>query len=86
MEPVITTTEAARHMGDVLARIKYTGQGVVLTKSNKAIARLVPVEVEVGGRGDAIMQALARLPQDGAFAPDLESVNRQDRVAEDPWG
>jgi prevent-host-death family protein len=85
MESTISSTEAARHLGDVLARVKHAGESFVLTKSDKPLARLVPIRAATGARGDAIMEALAHLPHDVDFADDLERVNRMDREPENPW-
>lgn len=86
METTISSTEAARHLGDVLARVKHTGESFVLTKSDKPLARLVPIGFPHRANGADIMRALEHLPYDPAFADDLERVNRMDRVAENPWG
>ncbi len=81
----ISTTEAARHLGDVLARVKHIGESFLLTKSNQPLARLVPVGPTRPATGEAIMMALERLPYDPEFAADLERVNRMDQVPENPW-
>lgn len=85
MESTISSTEAVRHFGDVLARVKHAGESFVLTKSNKPLARLVPVGTRVGASGREIMDALAGLPADLGFADDLERVNRADVPPENPW-
>lgn len=85
METTLSSTEAVRQFGDVLARVKHTGKSILLTKSDKPIARLVPVRSNVPATGAEIMEALARLPRDPAFADDLDRVNRMDRAPENPW-
>ena len=85
METTITSTEAARHLGDFLARVKHAGESFLLTKSDKPLARLVPVRAGARAKGAEIMHALARLPLDPDFAGDLERVNSMDRVPENPW-
>lgn len=85
METAISSTEAARHLGDVLARIKHTGESFLLTKSDKPLARLVPLGPSTRATGAAIIAALAGLPRDPDFAADLERVNRMDRAPENPW-
>ena len=85
MESRISSTEAVRHFGDVLARVKHAGESFVLTKSNKPLARLVPVGTRVGASGREIMDALCGLPADPSFAEDLERVNRADVPPENPW-
>ncbi len=85
METTVTSTEAARHLGDILARVKHTGESFLLTKNDKHLARLVPVKVGRPATGEAIMTALERLPWDVDFADDLEKVNRLDRIPDNPW-
>lgn len=85
MESVVTTTEAARHLGDILARLKHAGETFVLTKNEKPLARLVPFGPVERATGEAIKRALEGLPRDPGFADDLERVNRMDRVAGNPW-
>ena len=83
---MITSTEVARHLGDVLARVKHTGEIFIVTKSDKPLARLTPIRSMKRGRGIEIMEALARLPHDPDFAGDLEKVNQMDRPPINPWG
>jgi len=85
METTISTTEAARHLGDVLARVKHTGETFLLTRSDKPVARLVPAGLGRRATGAAIMEALKTLPRDPDFAADLERVNAMDRAPENPW-
>ncbi|MFP4493033.1 MAG: type II toxin-antitoxin system Phd/YefM family antitoxin [Puniceicoccaceae bacterium] len=85
METIISSTEAARHLGDVLARVKHTGETFVLTKSDKPLARLVRFSAGPRATGAEIMKALNSLPWDPDFADDLESVNRMDRIPDNPW-
>jgi len=84
METTITSTEAARHLGDFLARVKHAEESFLLTKSDRPLARLVPVRPGDRAKGLEIMQSLARLPHDPDFADDLERVNSMDRVPENP--
>jgi prevent-host-death family protein len=85
METTITSTEAARHLGDFLARVKHAGESFLLTRSDKPLARLVPVRPGVRAKGAEIMHSLAHLPLDPDFADDLERVNSMDRVPDNPW-
>ncbi|NBB80386.1 MAG: hypothetical protein GVY36_13255 [Verrucomicrobia bacterium] len=85
MDTVISSTDAARHMGDVLARVKHAGESFVLTKSEKPLARLVRFSGAPRASGAEIMRALDDLPWDPEFADDLERVNRMDRISENPW-
>jgi prevent-host-death family protein len=85
MEKTITTTEAARHLGDVIARVKHTGETVLLTKSSEPVARLVSARPAGQATGGEIMRALASLPHDAEFADDLEAVNQADQMLTNPW-
>jgi prevent-host-death family protein len=85
MDITISSTEAARHLGDVLAKIKHTGQSFLLTKSSKPLARIVPVDTRSGGSGDEINRVLSGLPCEPGFADDLERVNRLDSIPANPW-
>ena len=85
MDTPISSTEAARHLGDVLARVRHAGESFLVTKSDKPLARLVPVNAPSPARGDAIMKAIAHLAHDPDFADDLERVNRMDPIPENPW-
>lgn len=85
MDTPITSTDAARHLGDVLARVRHAGESFLLTKSNKPLARLVPVNAPTRAKGDAIMTALEHLSHDPGFADDLERGNNTDRIPDNPW-
>jgi len=85
MDTTISTTEAARHLGEVLARVKHAKESFLLTKSAKPLARLVPVSSRLGAKGADLMLALASLPADPDFADDLERVNRMDLIPDNPW-
>ncbi len=85
METIISSTDAARHLGEVLARVKHAGESFLLTKSDKPLARLLPISPPGRGTGAEITEALSRLPYDPAFADDLDRVHRMDRVPENPW-
>lgn len=84
MDTAISSTKVARHLGDVLARVKHTGESFLLTKSNKPLARLIPVGSPARANGADIMQALKGLPSDPDFADDLDRVNNMDRTPEHP--
>lgn len=86
METKISSTEAARHLGEVLSRVKHANEHFVLTKSDKPLARLVPIGPSKQAQGTAIMGALSGMPYDPGFADDLERVNALDKVPENPWG
>ena len=85
MATSITTTEAARHLGDVLARVKHKGEHFLFTKNQQPVARLVPASKTRLATGADILKALKQLPCDPGFAGDLERVGQADRIPENPW-
>jgi antitoxin (DNA-binding transcriptional repressor) of toxin-antitoxin stability system len=82
---IISTTEAARHLGDYLARVKHKGEHFLLTKNDQPIAELTPARGTNRATWSEIMAAVARLPQDPTFADDLEKVNDADQLPDNPW-
>ena len=82
----ISTSEAARHLGDYLARVKHKGEHFILTKNDQVIAELSPATGSRRATWAEIVAALARLPHDPTFADDLEKVNETDQTAANPWG
>jgi len=85
MITTISTTEAARHLGDYLARVKHKGERFLLTKNDQPIAELSPAAGSRRGTWGEMKSAVAQLPHDLAFADDLEKVNLADQPGENPW-
>ncbi len=85
MAVTISTTEAARHLGEYLARIKYRGERFILTRNGQPVAELGAVSASHTATWGQLRQALAALPAEPGFADDLEKVNRADQPAENPW-
>ena len=85
METTLTTTEAARHLGDILARVKHKGERFLLTKNDQPIARLIPADLSRFPTGAELTHAVERLPLDPGFADDLERVCRADQPPFNPW-
>lgn len=86
MATIISTTDAARHLGDYLARVKHKGEHFILTKNDHAIAELTPAQGSRRATWGDLTDALRDLPFDPTFADDLEKVNASDRIPENPWG
>jgi antitoxin (DNA-binding transcriptional repressor) of toxin-antitoxin stability system len=82
---VISTTEAARHLGDYLARVKHKGERFLLTKNDQPIAELSPARGSQRATWAEMVETVARLPRDPGFADDLEKVNEADQTAMNPW-
>lgn len=85
MTVTISSTEAARHLGDYLARIKYKGERFILTRNDRPVAELAPVSGSHVATWGQLRHALAALPFDPSFADDLEKVNQSDQLPVNPW-
>jgi antitoxin (DNA-binding transcriptional repressor) of toxin-antitoxin stability system len=85
MTTTITSTEAARHLGDYLARVKHKGEHFVLTKNDLPIAELSPASGSRRATWAELKAVVERLPHDPSFADDLEKVNDADQPAANPW-
>lgn len=81
----ISSTEAARHLGDYMARIKHKGERFVLTKNDQAVAMLGPVGAVRRATWADLVEAVASLPKDRGFADDLEKVNEADISQDTSW-
>jgi prevent-host-death family protein len=81
----ISSTEAARHMGDYLARVKHKGEEFVLTKNDQPVALLAPAAGSRRATWGDLQVAIERLPRDPGFADDLECVNSIDQATGNPW-
>lgn len=82
---VISTTEASRHLGDYLARVKQKGEHFILTKNDQPIAELSPANGARRATWAEMVEVVSRLPRDPGFADDLEKVNETDQSAANPW-
>ena len=85
MRVEISTTEAARTLGDCLSRVRHTGTVFVLTKNHRPVAELSPVAGARETRLTRLWQVMRDMPVDEEFARDLERVNAADTVERNPW-
>lgn len=85
MKIKISSTEAARNLGDCLARIKHRGDRFVLMKNRRPIAELGPVSGSRGATLHMLWAAMREARADEDFARDLERVNAADTPMENPW-
>jgi prevent-host-death family protein len=87
MESVISATDLARQLGDVLGRVRYRGESFVIQRNGVVIARLLPAAPD---RRATLAEAFRRWRAAGKpepeFAETLERVAAADRVPENPWG
>lgn len=82
---VISSTEAARHLGDYLARVKHKGERFILTKNDQPIAELCTAEGSRRATWGELKAAMAGASFDSDFANVLERVNESDEIATNPW-
>jgi len=85
MKIKIASTEAARNLGECLARIRHTGDHFILMKNSRPVAELGPVS---GARRSTLRRlwtAMRESRVDEDFARDLERVNASDTPMENPW-
>lgn len=81
----ISSTEAARNLGECLARIRHTGDRFVLMKNRRPVAELGPVSGTRRTTLRTLWAAMRDTRADEDFARDLERVNSSDAPAENPW-
>lgn len=86
MSIAISSTDAARNLGNCLAKIKHSGETFILSKNDKPVAALGPLPGTRTMTLREIWELWRKLPADPTFADDLEAVNQADRVPNNPWG
>ena len=87
MERLISATELARTLGDVLARIRYRRESFVIERNGTPVARMLPVDPVHAEPtvGDALATWCATLKTDTTLADDLSRIVAADRPAANPW-
>jgi prevent-host-death family protein len=60
----IPVTEARPHFAELVARVEYRREKIILTKHGRDVAMLVPVELPLQGMGPS-MANLPRMPSRG---------------------
>ena len=82
----ITSTELARRLGDVLARVRYRRESFVVERNGVAIARIVPpAAVATVSLSEALAAWTGDAPADPGSTADLERVAAVDRPPKNPW-
>ncbi len=82
----ITATEAARSFSEMLNRVRYRGEELLIVRGGEAVARLSAVP----GPAPHLRELLAKLRRsrrgDSELANDLERIQAaQPRLERDPW-
>lgn len=89
MPQTLTVTEMARKFAEYINRVAYRGERFILTRGNKAVAEIRPIQSGVKMSDlPVIFAALPHLdPVDAeAFAKDIDAVRRSEaREDYDPW-
>ncbi len=81
----ISSTDAARNLGEYLARIRHTGDRFVLMKNRRPVAELGPVSGTRRTTLRLLWAAMRETKADEDFAGDLERVNASDVPMDNPW-
>jgi antitoxin (DNA-binding transcriptional repressor) of toxin-antitoxin stability system len=87
----VSATDAARHLGDLLARVRYRGESFLIRRGREIVARLGPPPHE-GLPGSDLARRWRERPQlspeEGrAFARDLlEARKKINRPPRSRWG
>jgi len=82
---VISSTEAARHLGEYLAWVKHKGERFILTKNDQPIAVLSPAVGSRRATWGELKAVMAGAAFDPDFANDLERINEADEIPTNPW-
>jgi len=78
----LTATEAARRFSELLDTIEHDGQGYVITRRGRRVARIVPAAEPTGA---ALSQFLRAHPPDEAWAAELADLRSLLVLEERPW-
>ncbi|MBI4615031.1 MAG: type II toxin-antitoxin system prevent-host-death family antitoxin [Planctomycetes bacterium] len=81
----ISSTQLARTLGDILARVRYKGESFVVEKNGKPIAVLAPCGSSARTWDDFARAWSESGGLDADWADLLETIGREDRPSEDPW-
>ena len=81
----ISSTEAVRNFGECLAKVRYTGESILICKNDKPVATLAPPPGSSRLTVAEFIHAWQSLKLDKDFAPDLAKVGEEDSLLENPW-
>lgn len=85
METVITATDLARSLSDILNRVRYKGENFVIQRKGEPIATLAPIGPTPGVTLRDLAEALGNLtPVGEGFADDLEAIQASQPKLEAP--
>ena len=85
MDTIITATDLARSLSDILNRVRYKGETFVIQRKGEPIATLTPIAPMPGVTLGELAEALGRLTMPGeGFADDLEAIQASQPKLEAP--
>lgn len=86
MKHVISATNLARRLGDVLGRVRYRGESFVIERNGTVVARLLPAQAgHRAGLRDALDAWREAGEADSDFAAVLERIGVADVAPGNPW-
>jgi antitoxin (DNA-binding transcriptional repressor) of toxin-antitoxin stability system len=81
----ISSTKAVRTFGECIARVRHTGESILICKNDKPVATLAPAPGTSRLTVAEFIDAWQNLSFDKDFAADLESIGKEDSPLENPW-
>ena len=81
----ISASELARHLGDILGRVRYRGEAFIVERHDIAIAQIGPVAGAMKATLFDAAAAWSSAPADAGFPDDLERAANADRPPRNPW-
>jgi antitoxin (DNA-binding transcriptional repressor) of toxin-antitoxin stability system len=81
----ISSTEAVRSFGECIARVRHTGESILICKNDKPVATLAPSPGTSRLTVAEFVAAWQSLNLDKDFATDLESIGEEESPLENPW-
>jgi len=90
MPKSLPVTEVVRHFSELISRVRFYGERIVLTKGGKPVAELRPTLDAAGVRAGDLPALFAQLPHLGPeeatrFAEDLDAARRTLTAPTDRW-
>ncbi len=79
----VTATEAGRQFSELLNQVRYRGESFVITRNGEDVGLLAPVpgKLTLG----ELVELVGANRVGGGFAEELETIQREQGLAEDPW-
>jgi len=87
MKHVVTATQAARNLSDLLNRVRYLGEAFEIRRGGEVVAELRPPPGPRSATVGRLFELLQEIgPVDPAFGDDLDHIQAEQPPAPgDPW-